>query len=33
LRLLGRTRVVGARRNEIRRPESFHEPMPEMMHA
>jgi uncharacterized protein len=33
LRLLGQTRVVGAKRNEIRRPQSFHERMPEIMHA
>jgi ApbE superfamily uncharacterized protein (UPF0280 family) len=33
LRLLGQTVVVGAKRNEIRRPQSFHERMPEMMHA
>jgi uncharacterized protein len=33
LRLRGQTMVVGAKRNEIRQPESFHECMPEMMHA
>jgi ApbE superfamily uncharacterized protein (UPF0280 family) len=33
LRLLGQTRVVGAERNEIHRPELFDERMPEMMHA
>ena len=33
LRLLGQTMVVGAKRNETRRAESFHERMPEMMHA
>jgi hypothetical protein len=33
LRLLGQTRVVGAQRNEIHQAKSFHERMPEMMHA
>ncbi|HEY0910808.1 MAG TPA: UPF0280 family protein [Bradyrhizobium sp.] len=33
LRLLGRTMVAGAKRNEIRQPQSFHERMPELMHA